>query len=338
MKTVLVTGGAGYIGSHTCVELLNKNYNVIVADNLSNSRRASLDAVKKITGKEVTFYQTDLCDKNAAENIFAKHKIDATIHFAAFKAVNESVENPLMYYRNNLLSLINLLEIYSEKKLQNFLFSSSCSVYGDADDLPVTEKTLLKKAESPYGNTKQIGEEILSDVVKQNSFSAIALRYFNPAGAHDSALIGEFPLQPPNNLVPVITQTAIGLRKSMTVFGGDYDTKDGSCVRDYIHVVDIARAHIIAIEHLLDGKNKNRFEIYNLGTGEGNTVLEAIQTFEKVNGVPLNYTVGPRREGDVVKVYADTKKAWNDLGWKTEKSLEDIMRSAWAWEKHLQKK
>lgn len=311
---------------------------MIVADNLSNSRRASLDAVKKITGKEVTFYQTDLCDKNAAENIFAKHKIDATIHFAAFKAVNESVENPLMYYRNNLLSLINLLEIYSEKKLQNFLFSSSCSVYGDADDLPVTEKTLLKKAESPYGNTKQIGEEILSDVVKQNSFSAIALRYFNPAGAHDSALIGEFPLQPPNNLVPVITQTAIGLRKSMTVFGGDYDTKDGSCVRDYIHVVDIARAHIIAIEHLLDGKNKNRFEIYNLGTGEGNTVLEAIQTFEKVNGVPLNYTVGPRREGDVVKVYADTKKAWNDLGWKTEKSLEDIMRSAWAWEKHLQKK
>lgn len=338
MKTVLVTGGAGYIGSHTCVELLNKNYNVIVADNLSNSRRESLDAVKKITGKEVTFYQADLCDKNAAENIFAKHKIDATIHFAAFKAVNESVENPLMYYRNNLLSLINLLEIYSEKKLQNFLFSSSCSVYGDADDLPVTEKTLLKKAESPYGNTKQIGEEILSDVVKQNSFSAIALRYFNPAGAHDSALIGEFPLQPPNNLVPVITQTAIGLRKSMTVFGGDYDTKDGSCVRDYIHVVDIARAHIIAIEHLLDGKNKNRFEIYNLGTGEGNTVLEAIQTFEKVNGVLLNYTVGPRREGDVVKVYADTKKAWNDLGWKTEKSLEDIMRSAWAWEKHLQKK
>lgn len=338
MKTVLVTGGAGYIGSHTCVELLNKNYNVIVADNLSNSRRESLDAVKKITGKEVTFYQADLCDKNAAENIFAKHKIDATIHFAAFKAVNESVENPLMYYRNNLLSLINLLEIYSEKKLQNFLFSSSCSVYGDADDLPVTEKTLLKKAESPYGNTKQIGEEILSDVVKQNSFSAIALRYFNPAGAHDSALIGEFPLQPPNNLVPVITQTAIGLRKSMTVFGGDYNTKDGSCVRDYIHVVDIARAHIIAIEHLLDGKNKNRFEIYNLGTGEGNTVLEAIQTFEKVNGVLLNYTVGPRREGDVVKVYADTKKAWNDLGWKTEKSLEDIMRSAWAWEKHLQKK
>lgn len=311
---------------------------MIVADNLSNSRRESLDAVKKITGKEVTFYQADLCDKNAAENIFAKHKIDATIHFAAFKAVNESVENPLMYYRNNLLSLINLLEIYSEKKLQNFLFSSSCSVYGDADDLPVTEKTLLKKAESPYGNTKQIGEEILSDVVKQNSFSAIALRYFNPAGAHDSALIGEFPLQPPNNLVPVITQTAIGLRKSMTVFGGDYNTKDGSCVRDYIHVVDIARAHIIAIEHLLDGKNKNRFEIYNLGTGEGNTVLEAIQTFEKVNGVLLNYTVGPRREGDVVKVYADTKKAWNDLGWKTEKSLEDIMRSAWAWEKHLQKK
>jgi UDP-glucose 4-epimerase len=338
MKSILVTGGAGYIGSHTVVELLNKGYNVHIIDNLSNSRKEVLSSIEKITGRKPSFHQLDLCDKDSVTDFFSQHKIDATIHFAAFKAVGESVEEPLKYYRNNLDSLINLLEIYQREKLDNFIYSSSCSVYGQSDKLPIDESAPLAKAESPYGNTKQIGEEILSDTIRVSNFNGIALRYFNPAGAHESALIGEYPLNPPNNLVPVITQTAIGIRDSMTVFGKDYKTPDGTCIRDYIHVVDIAKAHITATERLLNKKNKNTFEIFNLGTGRGNTVLEVIDAFEKTNGVKLNYKMGARRPGDVEKIWADTTLANKELGWKAELSLDDIMRSAWKWEQHLQAK
>jgi UDP-glucose 4-epimerase len=317
------------------VELLNQGYRVTIIDNLSNSRKEVLDAIEKIAGKKPEFFQIDLCDRKAVNDFFNSVSIDATIHFAAFKAVGESVEKPLTYYRNNLDSLINLLEVYQEKNLDAFLFSSSCSVYGDQSRLPIDENAPLSKAESPYGNTKQIGEEILADTIRVSKFAGIALRYFNPAGAHESALIGEYPLSPPNNLVPVITQTAIGKRPSMTVFGNDYDTPDGTCIRDYIHVVDIAKAHIVAVERLLNKKNKNPFEIFNLGTGKGHTVLEAIQAFEKVNGVKLNYKIGPRRAGDVVKVWADTTLANTELGWKAALTLDDIMRSAWKWENQL---
>jgi UDP-glucose 4-epimerase len=335
---ILVTGGTGYIGSHTVVELLEKGYHPVIADNLSNSREEVLDSIKQITGKRVPFLKIDLCDKKETEKIFSAYQIDATIHFAAWKAVGESVEEPLKYYRNNLLSLINLLEIYQERKLDNFVFSSSCSVYGQGDKLPVTESTPLKKAESPYGNTKQIGEEIMEDTIKANKFNGIALRYFNPAGAHASALIGEYPLQPPTNLVPVITQTAIGKRESVIVHGNDYNTSDGTCIRDYVHVVDIAKAHVAAIERLMYRKNKSPFEIFNLGSGNGNTVLEAIKAFEKVSGNKLNYKIGPRRSGDVEKVWADTTKANKELGWSCGLNLEDIMRSAWQWEMKLNKR
>ncbi|MFZ7145641.1 MAG: UDP-glucose 4-epimerase GalE [Bacteroidota bacterium] len=332
---ILVTGGTGYIGSHTVVELINKGYTPVIADNFSNSRKEVLGAIEKITGQKLIFVEADICDKESVRAIFKEHSIAATIHFAAFKAVGESVEQPLKYYRNNLLSLINLLEVYNELKLDNFVFSSSCSVYGQTQELPVCETTPLSKAESPYGNTKQIGEEIMAETVRVSEFNGIALRYFNPAGAHESALIGEYPWQPPSNLVPVITQTAIGKRESTTVFGSDYNTKDGTCVRDYIHVVDIAKAHISAIELLIKKKNPSKFEIYNLGSGNGNTVLEVIRTFERVTGQKLNYKLGSRRPGDVEKVYADTSKAFKGLNWKTELSLEDIVRSAWAWEKHI---
>ncbi len=332
---ILVTGGTGYIGSHTVVELLAKGYTPVIADDLSNSKKGVLNSIEKISGKKVLFYETDLCDKKSAEKIFDEHKIEATIHFAAWKAVGESVEKPLKYYRNNLLSLINLLEIYTDRKLDNFLFSSSCSVYGQSDVLPVTEKTPLKKAESPYGNTKQVGEEILSDTIHAAGFHAIALRYFNPAGSHESALIGELPLQPPTNLVPVITQTAIGKRPSVTVHGSDYNTPDGTCIRDYVHVVDIANAHIAAVERLLNKKTKNNYELYNLGSGNGNSVLEAIHAFEKVSGQKLNYILGPRRPGDVEKVWADTSLARNELNWTCKYSLEDIMSTAWKWEQYI---
>ncbi|MCX6275278.1 MAG: UDP-glucose 4-epimerase GalE [Bacteroidetes bacterium] len=335
MKNILVTGGTGYIGSHTTVELLNKGYDVFIIDNLSNSRKEVLNSIEKITGRMPHFLQLDLCDREKVMAFFANNRIDATIHFAAYKAVGESVEHPLTYYRNNLVSLVNLLEAYEKYNLDNFLFSSSCSVYGDQSVLPIDESAKLSKPESPYGNTKQIGEEILSDTIRVNKFSGIALRYFNPGGAHESALIGEYPLSPPNNLVPVITQTAIGKRESMTVFGNDYDTPDGTCIRDYIHVVDIAKAHIAAVERLLNKKNKNKFEIFNLGTGKGNTVLQAIQAFESVSGVKLNYKIGERRAGDVVKIWADTKLANTELGWKAELSLDEIMRSAWKWENQL---
>ncbi len=332
---ILVTGGTGYIGSHTVVELISKGYTPVIADNFSNSRKDVLAAIEKITGQKLIFVEVDICNKESVLKIFKEHSIAATIHFAAFKAVGESVEQPLKYYRNNLVSLINLLEVYNELKLDNFVFSSSCSVYGQTQELPVSETTPLSKAESPYGNTKQIGEEIMAETLRFAEFNGIALRYFNPAGAHESALIGEYPWQPPSNLVPVITQTAIGKRESTTVFGSDYNTKDGTCVRDYIHVVDIAKAHISAIELLIKKKNSSKFEIYNLGSGNGNTVLEVIQTFERVTGQKLNYKLGDRRPGDVEKVYADTTKAGKELNWRTELSLEDIVRSAWAWEKHI---
>ncbi len=332
---ILVTGGTGYIGSHTAVELSLQGFNPILIDNLSNSREEVIHAIEKITGKGIQFFNIDLCNKEELDKFFSVYKIQATIHFAAFKAVGESVENPLKYYRNNLLSLINLLEIHKERKLDNFVFSSSCSVYGQSEEQPVHEKSKLGKAESPYGYTKQIGENILADVLKVHSMNGCALRYFNPAGAHSSALLGEYPLQSPTNLVPVITQTAAGLREVVEIFGDDYNTSDGTCVRDYVHVVDIARAHVTAVSRLLDKKNKDSFEIFNLGTGRGNTVLEVIHTFEKVTGQKLNYKIGPRRTGDVEKVYADTTKANLELGWKAEHSLEDIVSSAWAWEQEL---
>lgn len=335
---VLVTGGTGYIGSHTVIELLNKGYNPILIDNLSNSREEVVQSIEDITGKRVDFFNIDLCRKKTLEKFFSVYKIDAIIHFAAFKAVGESVQDPLRYYRNNLLSLVNLLEIVQEKQLDNFVFSSSCSVYGQATQQPVTEKTPLQKAESPYGNSKKIGEEILADVLRNANFKAMTLRYFNPGGAHSSALLGEYPLQAPNNLVPVITQTAIGKRESMTVFGDNYSTPDGTCIRDYIHVVDIAKAHVAAIDYLIQNKNKQALTILNLGSGTGHSVLDAIHAFEKVTGKKVNYSIGPRREGDIEKVWADITLASKELGWKPENSLDDIMRSAWAWEQQLASK
>ena len=336
MKTILVTGGTGYLGSYTAVELLNRGFEVILADNLSNSRAEVVGAIENITGKRPEFCCFDLCDMEKVNDFFSSHHIDAIIHFAAYKAVGESVEQPLKYYRNNLLSLLNLLEICTRKKLGNFLFSSSCSVYGHCEKLPITEDSPLPKAESPYGNTKQISEEILEDTAKVNPWlNVVALRYFNPAGAHESGLIGEYPLSPPNNLVPVITQAAAGKRNSLTVYGKDYPTPDGTCIRDYIHVVDIAKAHVVALERLLQQKNKKNYEVFNLGTGKGNTVLEAIHVFEKVTGTKINVEIGRRREGDVEKVWADTTLANKELGWKSEYSLEDIMRSAWKWEQKL---
>ena len=335
---ILVTGGTGYIGSHTVVELLNKGFEVIIIDNLSNSHVEVLDAIEKITGIKPAFFDCDLSDESSVINFFQRNKVDAIIHFAAYKSVGESVEEPLMYYRNNLLSLINLLEATSQHGVNDIVFSSSCSVYGDPDHLPVDEQTSLKKAESPYANTKKICEEILNDTVKVSDIRAIALRYFNPIGAHESALIGELPLGVPNNLIPVITQTVIGKRDVLYVYGNDYDTPDGSCIRDYIHVTDIAKAHIIAVERLLNKKNKAPYEVFNLGTGKGNSVLEVIKTFEKVTGEKLNYKTAPRRPGDVVKIYADTTLANQELGWKAEKGLDEMLLSAWEWEKTLNAK
>jgi len=332
---ILVTGGTGYIGSHTAVELARQGFNPILIDNLSNSREDVIHSIEKITGKPVQFFNIDLCHKSELAKFFSAYDIKATIHFAAFKAVGESVQDPLKYYRNNILSLINLLEIYKERKLDNFVFSSSCSVYGESEQQPVNENSKLGKAESPYGYTKQIGENILADVVAVSSFRGCALRYFNPAGAHDSAMIGEYPLQSPTNLVPVITQTAAGLRDALTVFGDDYNTPDGTCIRDYVHVMDIAEAHVCAISRLINKKHRESFEIFNLGTGKGNSVLEVIRNFEKVSGQKLNYRTGPRRSGDVEQVWADTNKANSELGWKSSRNIEDIMRSAWAWELHL---
>lgn len=333
---ILVTGGAGYIGSHTVVELLEKNFNVIIIDNLSNSRIESLDGIKAISGKQVEFEEFDLCDKNSLKDFFLNNNdISAIIHFAASKAVGESVENPLKYYQNNLGSLMNILENMEEFSVPNLVFSSSCTVYGQAEKLPVTEDTPILPAASPYGNTKQIAEEIIKDNSVASTFiKAIALRYFNPIGAHPSALIGELPLGTPENLVPYITQTGIGIRDFLRVFGSDYDTPDGSAIRDYLHVVDLAKAHVVAIERLLDKRNKEDFEVFNLGTGNGVSVFEMIESFEKVSGLKLKYDILDRRQGDIEKIWADTSLANNELGWRTLSSLDEAMETAWEWEKY----
>ncbi len=336
---ILVTGGAGYIGSHTAVELINTGYDVVIVDNLSNSEIRMIDGIAKITGKHPEFHQFDLCDEEKTKDFFQKNKdIDAIIHFAAYKAVGESVENPLKYYHNNLLSLINILKGMKNANINYLVFSSSCTVYGQPapEYLPVTEEAPIKPANSPYGNTKQISEEIIQDTIKSyNKIKAIALRYFNPIGAHKSAIIGELPIGVPNNLVPFITQTAAGLRKELSVFGNDYNTPDGSAIRDYIHVEDLAQAHVVAIERLLNKENKKDYEYFNLGTGNGNSVLDVIKTFEKATGVKLPYKIVGRRPGDVEKVWADTSLANKELGWKANTSLADSLLSAWNWEKNI---
>lgn len=332
---ILVTGGTGYIGSHTVVELINAGYTPVIVDNLSNSSIKILDQIEKITGVKPEFYNFDLCDEQATIDFLnSQRDISGIIHFAAFKAVGESVQKPLEYYRNNFYSLINLLHGISEPI--NFVFSSSCTVYGQPDILPVTEVAPVKKAESPYGNTKQIAEEILQEVSAVNSKLKItSLRYFNPVGAHKSGLIGELPIGIPQNLVPFITQTAIGKRESLTVFGNDYNTPDGSCVRDYIHVVDLAKAHVAAIKWMETGSQK-QYDIFNIGTGQGTSVLEAINAFESISRVKLNYIIGPRRAGDIEKIYGEVSKAEKVLNWKAELGIEEMMSSAWAWEKYIQ--
>lgn len=339
MSKVLVTGGIGFIGSHTVVELIQNQFDVVIVDDLSNSQIEVLDGIEKITGVRPLFHQYDLSKKDQVDELFSKHKdINSIIHFAASKAVGESVQKPLLYYRNNLCSLIYLMEAMAERNIPNIVFSSSCTVYGQPDHLPVTEETPFKPAESPYGNTKQVCEEILRDTCKAvKEIKAIALRYFNPVGAHDSALIGELPIGAPNNLIPVITQTVAGLREELRVFGVDYNTPDGSAVRDYIHVVDLAKAHVIALKRMLDNKQKNNYEYFNLGTGEGKSVLEIIQAFERVNNVKVKYRIVNRREGDVEKIYADTSFANRELGWKTERDIDIMMRSAWKWQQYLMK-
>lgn len=338
-KQVLITGGTGYIGSHTVVEFIEAGYDVVIIDNLSNSKIDALEGIKKITGIKPEFAEFDLTDKSKSDDFFKIHpNIEAIVHFAAYKAVGESVDKPLMYYQNNLGSLMNLLELMKKYNTKSFVFSSSCTVYGEPEELPVKESSPVKPATSPYGNTKQISEEIIRDYMKVNpDLKSIALRYFNPVGAHASATIGELPIGVPNNLVPFITQTAIGIRKKLSVFGDDYDTPDGTCIRDYIHVVDLAKAHVVATKRLLQNQNKSNFEMFNLGTGTGNSVFEVIKSFEKVSNQKLNYKVVGRRAGDVVKVYSDTKFANEELGWKTEKNLDDMMLSAWKWEKNLKK-
>jgi UDP-glucose 4-epimerase len=333
---ILVTGGTGYIGSHTVVELQLKGYEVIVVDNLSNSKENVLDGIAKITGIRPQFEKFDLSDPVPAIAFFKKHPgINAVIHFAAFKAVGESVEKPLMYYRNNLVALINILQGMSDNGLQNIVFSSSCTVYGQPDELPVKESAPIKNASSPYGNTKQISEEIISDFSKVSDICSILLRYFNPIGAHESSSIGELPIGTPNNLIPYITQTAIGKRDYLRVWGDDYSTPDGTAIRDYIHVVDLAKAHVIAVERMLNGRNKEKVEIFNLGTGTGYSVMEVINSFVKMSGVNLNYKIMERRPGDIEKVWADTEFANSELGWKAEKSLDEMILSAWNWEKAL---
>ena len=335
-QMVLVSGGAGYIGSHTAVELINAGYDVVVADNLSNSDMSGVEGVRKITGVDVPFVNVDCCDKEAFRKVFEQYNFNSVIHFAAFKAVGESVLDPMKYYRNNLTSFMNVIELMREFGRQNIVFSSSATVYGEADELPVTELTPRKPATSAYGNTKQMCEDILRDSVNAyDGLKGIALRYFNPIGAHPSALIGELPRGVPQNLVPFITQTAAGIRECLSVFGDDYDTPDGSCLRDYIDVVDLAKAHVVAITRMIEDKNKEKYEIFNVGTGNGVSVLELVNSFEQVNELKLNYKIAPRRPGDVVAIWADTSLANNELGWKAERSLDDTLRSAWAWEKNV---
>ncbi|MBS1946524.1 MAG: UDP-glucose 4-epimerase GalE [Bacteroidetes bacterium] len=335
-KKILVTGGCGYIGSHTIVDLVENDFEVISVDNNSRSSPRILEGVEKITGKKIKNYKVDLCNFDDTCAIFQENEdIGGIIHFAAYKAVGESVEQPLMYFENNLVSLINLLKCVQEFDIPSFVFSSSCTVYGNPDEIPVTEKTPPKPAESPYGYTKQMGEQIINEFSKASSAKYILLRYFNPVGAHPSILIGELPIGKPANLVPAITQTAIGKISQMHVHGNDYPTRDGSCIRDFIHVCDIAHAHTLGLQYLINNENSLHCEVFNLGTGNGVTVLEAIKAFEKVSGVKLNYTIGPRRPGDVIAIYANNSLVKSKLEWKIKFSLEDMMSTAWKWEQKL---
>lgn len=333
---ILVTGGLGFIGSHTVVALQNKGFQVVIIDNLSNASIEVLESITKITGITPDFEQMDLRDKKSVQTFFEKYQdVSGVIHFAASKAVGESVENPLLYYENNLTTLVYLLQALQQKNQAHFIFSSSCTVYGQAENMPITENAPIQPALSPYGNTKQIGEEIIRDTAKISNINAVLLRYFNPIGAHESNQIGELPLGIPQNLVPFITQTAAGLRNELSVFGNDYPTSDGTCIRDYIHVVDLAQAHVVALERLFEKKNKEKVEIFNVGTGTGSTVLQVIQAFEKVSGQKLPYKIVNRREGDVVEAFANTDRAHQILGWKAKFSLEEALASAWNWEKKI---
>lgn len=333
---VLVSGGAGYIGSHTAVELIGAGMDVVIADNLTNADMSGVEGARRITGVDIPFVDVDCCDREAFAEVFRRYDFDSVIHFAAYKAVGESVEDPMKYYYNNLTSFMNVVDLMREFGRHNIVFSSSATVYGEADELPVTEQSPRKPATSPYGNTKQMSEDILRDSIKAYpSLKGIALRYFNPIGAHPSALIGELPRGVPQNLVPYITQTAAGIRECLSIFGDDYPTPDGSCLRDYIDIVDLAKAHVAAIRRMIDDKNKERYEIFNIGTGRAVSVFELVKTFERVNNLKLNYKVAPRRAGDVVAIWADTSLANRELGWKAERSLDDTLRSAWAWEKHV---
>ncbi|MBQ4913941.1 UDP-glucose 4-epimerase GalE [Maribacter sp. MMG018] len=334
---ILVTGGLGFIGSHTVVELQNKGFEVIIIDDCSNSNENVLDGIERITGKRPLFVKLDLKERDKVEEFFKDYSdVEGVIHFAASKAVGESVEKPLLYYENNIGTLVYILKELSRKNKASFIFSSSCTVYGQADKMPITENAPVKEAESPYGNTKQMGEEIIRDTCKVTpNLNAIALRYFNPMGAHPSAEIGELPIGVPQNLVPFITQTGVGLREELSVFGDDYPTPDGTCIRDYIYVVDLAKAHVVALERLLEGRNKENYEVFNVGTGKGSSVLEVIKSFEKVSGKKLNYKIVDRRPGDITEAYADTTKANEVLGWKAEYTLDEAMKSAWVWEQKI---
>jgi UDP-glucose 4-epimerase len=335
MKKILVTGGLGYIGSHTVVELQNDGYDVVVIDNLNNSSEQVKARIESITGKPFELLVGDVNDTVALQGLFKKHSFDGVIHFAAYKAVGESVENPIMYYQNNVSGLISVLEAMNTFEVSNLIFSSSCTVYGAATDLPVTEDTLIQKAESPYGTTKILGEDIIQDFAKHKAFKSILLRYFNPVGAHPTAQIGELPLGVPSNLIPFVTQTAAGIRAQLTVYGDDYATIDGTCIRDYIHVVDLAKAHVKALNYA-DEMNKS-VDVFNVGTGNGTTVLEVIRAFENINGIKLNYKIGQRRPGDIEQIWADTTKVSEALGWKPQYGVEDMMKHAWAWQQGLTK-
>jgi len=335
MKKILVTGGLGYIGSHTVVELQNDGYDVVVIDNLNNSSEQVKARIESITGKPFELLVGDVNDTVALQGLFKKHSFDGVIHFAAYKAVGESVENPIMYYQNNVSGLISVLEAMNTFMVSNLIFSSSCTVYGAATDLPVTEDTLIQKAESPYGTTKILGEDIIQDFAKHKAFKSILLRYFNPVGAHPTAQIGELPLGVPSNLIPFVTQTAAGIRAQLTVYGDDYATVDGTCIRDYIHVVDLAKVHVKALNYA-DEMNKS-VDVFNVGTGNGTTVLEVIRAFENINGIKLNYKIGQRRPGDIEQIWADTTKVSEALGWKPQYGVEDMMKHAWAWQQGLTK-
>ncbi len=337
---IIVTGGTGYIGSHTCVELISNGYDVVVLDNLSNSHEYVLDSIEEICRKRPAFFKVDIHDAQKLSEVFDEigQKADAVIHFAAMKAVGESVEKPLNYYRNNVVSLINILDEMKKHEISNLVFSSSCTVYGQPDKFPVTEETERKEAESPYGNTKAICEDIMRDTSKAQELKAISLRYFNPIGAHKSAKIGELPVGKPNNLVPFVTQTAAGIREKLTIFGDDYPTTDGTCIRDYIHVVDLAKAHLSALKRLEGSNARSEYEVFNVGTGNGKSVLQVIEAFKEATGIEIPYRIGERRHGDITEIYADTKLANESLDWKAELSLEEALRSSWEWEKNYRSK